>query len=133
MFTKQVTKPFHVAIGAGLLSALLAAAPAQAADDSAWLQEQLSISDGSPAVENRGAQAVPAGARSPVANPTYRPDARSEWFQEQLAISDGSPGSSRGQGERSYAGAPGPSDGVKFDKQFAFVSHGLQTTDGSNM
>ena len=32
MFTKQIIKPFHVVIGAGLLGAVLAAAPAQAAD-----------------------------------------------------------------------------------------------------
>jgi hypothetical protein len=133
MVTKQIIYPFQVAIGAGLLSALVLAAPAQAADDGAWLQEQLSISDGSPTAAHRDAHAVPSGERSTVAKPTFRPDAGSEWVQEQLAVSDGSPGVSRGQAEQPYVGAPSPSDGVKFDNQFAFFQHGLRITDGSNM
>ncbi len=46
MFTRKLTRPFQAAIAAGALSALFAAAPAQASDQSAWLQEQLSITDG---------------------------------------------------------------------------------------
>lgn len=41
MNIRQFTTHFHLAIAAGALTALSAAAPAQAVDQDAWLQEQL--------------------------------------------------------------------------------------------
>jgi len=126
MFTRKLTRPFQAAIAAGALSALFAAAPAQASDQSAWLQEQLSITDG-------GASYVAYVASGSNTVGSYKTDTQSVWLQAQLAISDGSPPYIRGDAEPVYAGASSPSDSARFDKQFAFVEHGLRTTDGSNM
>jgi hypothetical protein len=81
MFTRHFTRPFQVAIAAGALSALFAAAPAQASDQSGWLQEQLAISDGS------SSASFVSGARS--IGSTHETDSQTVWLQEQLAISDG--------------------------------------------
>ena len=124
MFTRQFTRPFQATIAAGVLSALFAAAPAQALDQSAWLQEQLVSTDGASSVSN-----VPSGNTGR----SYEADTQSVWLQGQLAITDGSSPYIRGDAEPVYASASSPSDGTRFDKQFAFVEHGLRTTDGSNM
>ena len=125
MFTRKLTRPFQAAIAAGALSALFAAAPAQASDQSAWLQEQLAISDG-------GTSYVSFVAGGSTTGPS-KTDTRGEWLQAQLAISDGSSPYIRGDAEPVYASASSPSDSARFDKQIAFVEHGLRTTDGSNM
>jgi hypothetical protein len=120
MFTTQLTKPFHVAIAAGMLGAIFAAAPAQAADQSAWLQEQLAITDGASFV------AIGAG-ESPAAVSSYKTDTQSVWVQKQLTITDGSAPVIRGDTEPVYAATTR----AMSDKQFAFVEHALHQTDGS--
>jgi hypothetical protein len=123
MFTRQLTKPFQATIAAGALSALFAAAPAQAADQSAWLQEQISISDGGTSLVS-----FATGGNTGLSYPT---DTQSEWLQGQLASTDGSSPYIRGDAEPVYA-APHPGGTATTNMQFAFVERGLQTTDGSN-
>ena len=124
MFTRHFTRPFQVAIAAGALSALFAAAPAQAADQSAWLQEQISISDGGISLVS-----FATGGNTGRSYPT---DTQSEWLQGQLASTDGSSPYIRGDAEPVYAGAPHPGGTATTNKQLAFVERGLRTTDGSN-
>ena len=125
MFTRKLTRPFQVTIAAAALSALFAAAPAQALDQSAWLQEQLAISDGASHVAY-----VPGGSNTAG---SYKTDTQSVWLQAQLAITDGSPPIIRGDTEPVYAHASRPGGTALSAKQFALVERGLQTTDGSNM
>lgn len=122
MFTRKLTRPFQITIAAGALGALFAAVPAQASDQDAWLQQQLSISDG-------GAPYVSFVAGDSNTGSVKR-DAQSEWLQGQLAISDGSAPIGRGDAKQSYV-ASGPSDAAS-NKQFAFVEHGLHQSDGCN-
>jgi hypothetical protein len=129
MFTKQIINPFQAAIGTAFLGAVLAAAPAQAADDSTWLQEQLSISDGSPGFAPRNVQPI-AAARGPRAAITYQRNTQSEWLQKQLAASDGSPVIADASVEQKYVAAPSSVTDVKAAQQFAFVERGLHVSDG---
>jgi hypothetical protein len=129
MFAKQSINPFFAAIGAGLLGTVLAAAPAQAADDSQWVQEQLSISDGSPGFAPRNVQPI-AAAPGPRTAVTYQRNTQSEWLQKQLAASDGSPVIADGSVEQTYVAAPSSVTDVKAAQQFAFVEHGLHVSDG---
>jgi hypothetical protein len=125
MNTRQFTRPFHLAVAAGALAALTAAAPAQSADQGAWLQEQLAISDGGSSVTS-----VPDARNT---RSTHETDTQTVWLQAQLAISDGSSPYIRGDAEPVYAGAPRPGGTAMSDVQFAFVEHGLHTSDGSNL
>jgi hypothetical protein len=87
MNSRRFTRPFQPTIAAGALAALFAAAPAQAADQDAWLQQQLAISDGGSYPSFVATERSPGG---------YQADAQSVWLQEQLAISDGSAPIGRG-------------------------------------
>jgi hypothetical protein len=129
MFTKHISKPFYVTIGTAFLGAVLAAAPAQAADDYAWVREQLSISDGSPEFAPRNVRpiAAPPGPRTAV---TYQRNTQSEWLQKQLAASDGSPVIADGSVEQTYVAVPSSVTDAKAAEQFAFVEHALRVTDG---
>jgi hypothetical protein len=87
------------------------------ADDSSWLDEQRSISDGySPANGNAG----PQGKQG------FMPTANSSWLEQQLAISDGySPPNEAAGRESVYVGA-------KLEvAQEDFVQRGLRITDGT--
>jgi len=128
MYTKQIIKPFRVAIAAGLLSAIFVTAPAQAVDQSVWLQEQIAITDGA----SYSQLGTPGGAPSQGAGKFYKMDAQSVWVQAQLAVTDGSSSYIRNDAEPVYAGAPRPGSNAMADKQFAFVEHGLHQTDGCN-
>lgn len=122
MNIRRFTTHFHLAIAAGALTALSAAAPAQAVDQGAWLQEQLAASDGG---------SYPSFVPSEKSTRAYETDAQSAWLQGQLAISDGSVPFNVSGANQAYAGAPHPSDGLS-NKQFAFVEHGLRQSDGCN-
>ena len=102
MFTKQIIKPFHVAIAAGLLSAVFVTAPAQAVDQSVWLQEQIAITDGA----SYSQVGTPGSTPSQGAGKFYKTDAQSVWVQAQLAVTDGSAPYIGGDAEPVYAGAP---------------------------
>jgi hypothetical protein len=65
MNIRRFTTHFRLAIAAGALTALSAAAPAQAVDQGAWLQGQLAISDGSVPFNVSGANQAYAGAPHP--------------------------------------------------------------------
>lgn len=121
MNIRQFTTHFHLAIAVGALTALSAAAPAQAVDQDAWLQEQLAASDGG------SYSAFVPGEKSAGG---YETNAQSAWLEQQLAISDGSAPVSEGDARRVYA-APSPNDAVS-NRQFAFVEHGLHQSDGCN-
>ena len=122
MNTKQSARPFQIAIAAGALSALFAAVPAQSADQSAWLQGQLAVSDGG---------SYPSSVPGDKSTGGYKTDAQSAWLQAQLATSDGSAPFNASDANQGYAGTPHPS-GTLSDKQYAFVEHGLRQTDGCN-
>lgn len=110
------TRPFKLMIAAGALSALSTTVPAQAFDQSAWLQEQLAISDGS-----SYASFVPDARNT---DRTYETDAQTEWLQGQLAMSDGT----------SYTSfVPGPSTGKtsKVNAKSAWLQGQLAISDGS--
>ncbi len=117
MFTRRFTRPFQVTIAAGALSALFAAAPAQAFDQDAWLQEQLAISDGA-----SFASFVPDAKNT---DRTYETDAQTEWLQRQLAISDGT--------SYNLSFVPGPSTGKSstMDAQSVWLQGQLAISDGS--
>jgi hypothetical protein len=83
MTTRKIVK--STAIGATLLTSLLAAAIANAASGSEWLAEQIALSDGSSYFAKAGAQG-PEG-RAAVTQGSER-DA---FLEAQRAISDGSP------------------------------------------
>lgn len=122
MYARKCIRPFQITIAAGALGALFAAVPAQASDQGAWLQQQLSITDGGAPYGSFVAGDSNTGS--------VERDAQSEWLQGQLAISDGSaPVIGSGDAKQSYA-ASRPSD--ESNKQFAFVEHGLRQTDGCN-
>ena len=116
MFTRHFTRPFQVAIAAGALSALFAAAPAQASDQSGWLQEQLAISDGS-----SFASFVP-GARN--TDTTHETDSQTVWLQEQLAMSDGT-------SYTSFVPDPRTGSAYKMEAQSVWLQQQLAISDGS--
>jgi hypothetical protein len=109
-------RPFKLMIAAGALSALFAAAPAQAFDQDAWLQEQLAISDGA-----SFASFVPDARNT---DRTYETDAQTEWLQRQLAISDGT-------SYTSFVPGPSTANTSKVGAQSVWLQGQLAISDGS--
>ena len=98
MKTRQFPRSIRVAIAIGALGALVAAAPARALDQDAWLQQQLSTSD--------GGSYTPFVPSEKSASAYKSDDAQSVWVQRQLTISDGSAPIDRGDAEAEYAHTP---------------------------
>jgi hypothetical protein len=92
-------------------------APQSFADNSSWLEEQLSISDGYSA-PNASAEVKGRQGFKPAGNPS--------WLDQQLAISDGySPPNEAAARKSVYVGAKLESS------QDDFVHRGLRISDGT--
>jgi hypothetical protein len=120
MTTRKIIK--STAIGATLLTSVLAAAIVNAASGPEWLGEQIALSDGS-------SYFAKAAAQGPEGRPAVAQGSERDSFLEtQLAMSDGSPHAVE------YGGSAGP-EGKRAqsnpDHKAAFVQRQLRITDGS--
>jgi hypothetical protein len=120
MTTRKIVK--STAIGATLLTSVLAAAIVNAASGPEWLGEQIALSDGS-------SYFAKAAAQGPEGRPAVaRGSERDSFLETQLAMSDGSPyraehGAAQGpEGKRAQFSA---------EHGASFVEHQVRITDGS--